>query len=437
MNSVFSFKKNTLIKGAFIICVGGFLTKIIGAIYRIPLTNVLGAEGIGIYQMVFPLYSILLTLSSTGVPNGISKLIASGYNPNLVLKKSLKVFVLIGLICTAFLAIFANKIATIQGDSKAGLSYLAISPAVVGVSIICCFRGYYQGFANMKPTAISQILEQIIKLCFGLLLAYLFRKNVILSSFFAVLSVSISEILIATYFLINYYKKPKLKESLDGKTITVKILLKTIFPVMLSTLVLPLTRTIESFLILNILNKYTPFATSLYGLYSGVVESLVGVPVALLYGIAITSVPIIARENKVGKNTFKKARQSIFLTLILAVIFGGAFILFSRGAINLLYPKLNLVDKETTINMLKIASLSVVFLPLMQTLSSLLIALEKLYAPCISSSIASIFKIILTIILLNIPSINIFAVVITDIVCYVVACFLDLVYYISIKRESR
>ena len=87
---------NGLIKGAFIVTLGGLITKVLGAFYRIPLTNLLGAKGIGIYQMVFPLYSLLLTVSSTGVPSGISKIIAGGENPESVLKSSLLIFAPIG-----------------------------------------------------------------------------------------------------------------------------------------------------------------------------------------------------------------------------------------------------------------------------------------------------------------------------------------------------
>ena len=90
--------KNNLVKGALILSAGGIITKIIGVFYRIPLTNLLGAEGIGIYQMVFPLYTILLTFSSTGVPSGISKLIAEGNDRLAVLKSAIKIFVVIGFI---------------------------------------------------------------------------------------------------------------------------------------------------------------------------------------------------------------------------------------------------------------------------------------------------------------------------------------------------
>ena len=112
--------------------------------------------------MVFPLYSILLTFSSTGVPNGIAKLIASGENPDKVLKKSLKIFVFIGFLGSLFLGGFSYYIAKLQGNVNATWAYIAIAPSVVAVSVICVYRGYYQGFANMKPTAISQILEQIV-----------------------------------------------------------------------------------------------------------------------------------------------------------------------------------------------------------------------------------------------------------------------------------
>ena len=102
-------KKDKLLTGAFTLAIGGFMTKIIGAVYRIPLTNVLGSEGIGIYQMVFPLYCLLLTVSSTGVPNGIAKLIAEGNNPEVTLKSALKLFVPIGIIGSLIMIVFSNN----------------------------------------------------------------------------------------------------------------------------------------------------------------------------------------------------------------------------------------------------------------------------------------------------------------------------------------
>ena len=432
--------ENSLIKGALFLSIGGFITKAIGAIYRIPLTNLLLAEGIGLYQMVFPLYTLLLTVSSTGVPNGMAKLIAEKNDGNVVLKSALCFFVPLSLIASIFLAVFSYRLALLQGNALAKSCYIAISPSVLLVSVISCFRGYFQGSSNMKPTAISQILEQVVKLVFGLSLCYIFKGSVVTRAMLATLAVTISELIAVIYFIfLKKYKGGSFKGFFKLQT-NIKLVLKTVLPVMLCTLILPSARTIESFLIVNILNKNFRNATSLYGLYSGAVESLVGVPVALLYGIAVSSVPVIASKKKEGGNYKKKIAESLILTLVFSLLFALAFFLLSRFAVTLLYSRFSRMEIETTVKMLKIASLSGFSLPLMQTTASILISLGRYYVPTISSLIAMLIKIPLSIILLNIPSVNIFAVVITDIVCYFVACFINLVYIIkdgASKKHSK
>ncbi len=425
-------KKDNLLSGAFILAVGGFITKVIGAVYRIPLTNLLGAEGIGVYQMVFPLYCLLLTLSSTGVPNGIAKLIGEGNDAKTVLKSALKIFVIIGVIGSLLMAVFSHKIATLQGNSLATNCYIFIAPSVLLVSVISCFRGYYQGLLNMKPTAISQVLEQAIKLVFGLSLAFVFRGNKPLSASMATLAVTISEVVTLCYLVFLKGKNCNLKEVLVTKTDSLKIV-KNVIPITLSTIIMPLTRTVESFIIFNILNGYLSNATALYGLYSGAVESLVGVPVSILYSVAVTSVPIISKERV---NKYKKTKKPIIVTVIGGATFALLFYACSNIIVNVLYRGLSASDKIITVNMVKLASLSVLTLPLMQTLSASLIACGNLYFPSIASLTASVIKIILSVVLLNIKSINIFAVIITDVICYLVACFLNLVYIIIRSKKT-
>ncbi len=426
-------KKDKLFSGAFTLALGGFITKIIGAVYRIPLTNVLGSEGIGIYQMVFPLYCLLLTVSSTGVPNGIAKLIAEGSDAEVTLKSSLKIFVPIGIIGSLIMMVFSRKIALLQGNELASRSYIYIAPSVLAVSVISCFRGYYQGFSNMKPTAISQVLEQLIKLTFGLSLAYSFRKNTALSASMAALAVTISEVVTVAYLC--YIKKRKGGfEFLKSTYSNAGKILKNVVPITFSTIIMPLTRTVESFIIFNILNGYLSNATSLYGLYSGAVESLVGVPVSILYSIAVTSVPIISSERE---NKYKKIKKPLIFTLIGSIIFATAFYFLSNFAVKILYSRLSLNDLNITIKMARVQSLSVLTLPLMQTLNACLIACGHIFVPSITSLTASVVKIVLTVLLLKVKSINIFAVIITDIICYLVACLLNLVYIIIRNNKNQ
>ena len=180
---------NKLLSGALVLSLGGLLTKVLGAFYRIPLTNLLGAEGIGIYQAVFPLYSLLLTASSTGVPNGIAKMISGGdvSDGYSVLKSALTVFLPLGLIGSLVLLLLCKPISNLQGNGSAYIAYALISPSVILVSVISCFRGFFQGNLNMKPTAISQIIEQLIKLIFGLSLCSLIKGKVELKAWLATL----------------------------------------------------------------------------------------------------------------------------------------------------------------------------------------------------------------------------------------------------------
>lgn len=427
--------KNKLLSGAVIISLGGFLTKIIGAFYRIPLTNILGADGIGLYQMAFPVYCMLLTFSSTGVPGAIAKLTAEREGDKSVLKGALTIFIPIGLICTLIMSLFSSGIAKLQGNVNASGCYLLLAPSVFFVSIICCFRGYYQGLSDMLPTALSQVIEQVVKLIIGLSLCLAFSGEPIKGAASASLAVSVSELFAVVYFLIlGKYKKVNVIK-IEGKPPYRKIIL-TVLPIMLSTLILPLTRTIESFFVINIMLDYTESATSLYGIYSGGVESLVGVPVSVCYGVAVTVIPIISELTAKGEDTSKRVKQALIYTVVLATFFALCFLIFGNLAVDLLYGKLSVEEGEIMKKLVKLSSLSVFLLPLMQTTASILIAKGKLLKPPTSSAIACAVKLILSAFLLSFESINVFALVISDIVAYFLASFINLLYIIKYKKRN-
>ena len=430
--------KNSLLSGAITLSFGGVVTKLIGALYRIPLTNILGAEGIGVYQMVFPLYTILLTFSSTGVPSGISKLIAEGNSPEKTLKSSIKLFAIIGFVTSLLTIIFSKNIAVLQGDFKARLSYVLIAPSVFLVSLSSCFRGYFHGFSNMRPTAVSQILEQAVKLLVGLSVCYLLKNNVVLASAGATLAVTVSELITLLYFIYKTKKAINLKEFYLVKTDVLPIV-KTVFPMMIATIIMPLTRAIDSGLILNIVSNYSSYATEFYGLYSGAVESIVSLPVSFCYALAVTSIPIISKIKKQGGNYLKKTYEATFYTFCLSLIFAVTTYFFSKVAVNVLYSGLSNEYKTITVNMLKLSSLSILLLPIMQTLVASINAIGRYKVTIISGVFGAVTKIVLSILLLKNPNINVFGAIISDIFCYLVACFVNLSYiiYINIKLKVQ
>ena len=186
-------KKGSFIKGAATIAAGGFIAKIIGALYRIPLTNLIGGHGLGLYQMVYPVYCLLLTVSATGIPSSIAKLTAErlgkGEGDKPLFRTAMKLFLLIGLIGTALMCMLAPLLSRAQGSEEVRAGYYALAPSVLLVSAISVFRGWFQGKNKMLPTAVSEITEQVIKVGFGLLFAYLYRGNVQKAVVFLLLAV--------------------------------------------------------------------------------------------------------------------------------------------------------------------------------------------------------------------------------------------------------
>ena len=144
-------KKQSFIKGALIISLGGIVAKVLGAFYRIPLTNILGGKGMGVYQMVYPLCCLLLTVSATGISSGLARIVSHAEaqrgpaGSSAILRRSLALFSAIGLIGSVLMLAVAPAMAAAQGEPLALSAYRMLAPSVFLVSVISCFRGYFQG----------------------------------------------------------------------------------------------------------------------------------------------------------------------------------------------------------------------------------------------------------------------------------------------------
>ena len=188
----------------------------LGAIYRIPLTNLLGGYGLGLYQMVFPVYSLLLDFSGAGVPSALSSLIAKKEDKEsyayLYLKTAIKLLFLVGAIGSLIMLIFARPISLLQGNKNASKAYLYLAPAVFAVALICAFRGYFQGLMDMKPTAISQVIEQAIKVLLGLTFVKILLPNIENAVAGATFAITLSEFCALIYLVLVYSLKKRRKK---------------------------------------------------------------------------------------------------------------------------------------------------------------------------------------------------------------------------------
>lgn len=436
--------KLALIKGAVTIALGGFVAKLIGALYRIPLTNIIGGRGIGLYQLVYPVYCLLLTVSATGIPSSIAKLtaekVSKGESPKSVFVKAMKLFLAIGLTGSVLMVLFAPILAKAQGASEVLFGYYALAPSVFFVSAISVFRGYFQGKNKMFPTALSEVVEQIVKVGLGLFFAYRFQTDIrraVTSLLFAVTVSEISALLLM--FVIYKSQKERKKEENDGGRVGAKQILRLSLPVTFSSLLLPLSALLDSVLVVRMLAKYAGDAVALYGLFSGGAVTIINLPVSVCYGIAVSSVPAVVKAERQGKKAVrKKWLFSLFLTALVSIPSAVFLYLFASPVVKMVYGKLGGEELAVLIRLVKVFSVSAVFLSCVQTLSACLTAQGKPKYSALSMLIAIAVKTGAYTLFLKNPQISVFGVAYATNLCYFVAFLLDLLYnlYISKSKEK-
>ncbi len=430
-------KVQTFIGGVAILFIAGVVAKILGAIFRIPLTWVLGAEGLGVYQLIYPVFALLIVLSSSGMPTAISKMVAErqqngdSLNARKIFRVSLGVMSVVGLVFSALLVIFAGEIASLQGNSLGALGYIGIAPAVFFVSILSAFRGYFQGCSNMTPTALSQIIEQGAKLIFGLLFSYLLiDKGIEYGTFGALLGVTVSEIL-AVFILAIIYLKDKKKQdktTLHSTLHSIKYsqilrdLIKTALPIVTASITLPLLVMIDSFMVVNLLlsagfNELE--ATKMWGIDSGVVNSLINMPIALTLAVAISIVPSVA-NLKDKEKVRERLGQANFLVILFCLPIVVAFVTTPQNLMQFLYSEsLGGQNYTNLASSLLICSSPIILLgALLQVQNSSLQGLGYGKITMLNMLLAGGLKIGLTFLLVTIPEINIFGCVISSLAFY-------------------
>ncbi|PFJ17086.1 polysaccharide biosynthesis protein [Bacillus cereus] len=269
------------VKGAAILTITTFLSKLLGSFFQIPLQNIAGDEVLGIFRLVFPVYMIALTLSVAGVPLAISKLIAELKEKNKQ-KEIAKLFKSASIIGMAFgvfgcfmIVLFSTEIANMLGGQETRMPLLVTSLALLVAPYMAVYRGYFQGFGDMKPTGISQVIEQFVRVFFMLIIAYILvsweksstfiTSGAMVGSFLGVISSLI-------YLRIKYNRSPyynknnsyslrDLRE--DGKRI-----LQVSIPIAIGALSMPLLNLADSLTIPHVLQGSSREIQEQFGIYS-------------------------------------------------------------------------------------------------------------------------------------------------------------------------
>ncbi len=450
-------KNGGFVKGALIIAGGGFVAKLIGALYRIPLTNCIGGHGMGLYQMIYPVYCMLLTVSATGIPSALSKLtaerIARGESSKPLFILALRLFLLIGGAGTLLMCALAPVLAKAQGVSEVTAGYLTLAPSVVLVSAISVFRGWFQGKNDMTPTAICEIVEQGVKVAVGLLFAYYNRGNVVRAVTLLLLAVSVSECVALLLLWILYRRADKADGETLGEKPRVRGILSLSVPVTFGAILFPVSAFIDSILSVRLLSGYVEDAVGVYGLFSGGAVTVINLPVSVCYGIAVASVPALAKaktdyavwralpdaERAQTPKPSPKRRLwfALGLTLFLAILGGAGVYLFAKPVCGWVFRSLQPDELDTLIALIKTLAVSAVTLSCVQTLSACLTAQGKPQYSALAMLVGITVKTVVYTLLLQNPTVGIFGLAHATNIGYTVAFFLDLWYNIRCIKTNE
>ncbi|MBR2967249.1 MAG: polysaccharide biosynthesis protein [Clostridia bacterium] len=448
------------------LAVMSIIAKGVGVLYRIPLTNVLGAEGIGLYQMIFPLYSLILAISCGGMPTAISKYISemTASGNSFAVKKTLKVclavFFITGVVLSLFIFAFRNQIATSQGNSKASLAYAALPPAIVFSGIISCFRGYFQGKQNLLPSGVSLVVEQAAKVIFGLGLAYaLSNRGVEYAVMGAIIGISISEAVAAAYLAARYALSNKTRVVANAEIaadviavhpIRTSIILKSVYsvliPLTIGSLIMPLSQVLDSFLVVNLLvNKgmVADEATALYGIFNGPIGSLLNMPTVISAALATSMLPKISYRVKKGEGFLGIIDDNVGMFLAVMIPISLVLVASPTPILRILYSSgLSESELEIAAKMLRIEGINIVLVGAVQLSAAAMQGVAKVRIPVYNLLIGAATKVVVLIIL--VPQIGIYGAAISNVAFYLVTAALDgicLKRYctalINLKKQSK
>ena len=435
-------KVESFMKGVFVLMFSQVLIKLLGLVYKMYLTNKegFGDAGNAIYSGGYQIYALLLTISSVGVPNAISKLVSERTavgdhkGAHRIFKIAIATFGVIGMIGTLALFLGAGYISdVILQIPEAEATLVALSPAIFFVTISSVVRGYFNGRQKMSVTAKSQTLEQIFKTVLTIVVVEIIAisagANTAVMAAGANLATTLSTFLSLGYLYLYYrFQKGEINQEIKAtvnykperiKNIIMKILLVSA-PITLSAIMSSLNKNIDSITVVRGLKTFMDAASAKvqYGILSGKVDTLITLPLSFNIAFATALVPAVSAS--IAKNDINTASKRISFSMLVTMLIGlpctVGMMLFSEQILGLLFP-----NAASGSLLLEISAMTILFSVLVQTANGALQGLGRVVVPAVSSLIGLIVKLILNLILIKIPSIGVNGAAIASIANNIVA----------------
>ena len=441
-------KKQSFLGGAAVLAFGIVAVKIIGAVFKIPLRNILGEGGSADFSNAYNIYATMLTISTAGLPVALSKLVSEAYargrtrQAQRTFNISLIVFLVLGLLSFALMWWGNDFLAGLLNNPRAAYGIRTLAPAVVCVGCLSAFRGYAQGRQYMTPTAVSQILEALCKLIFGLALSMWLLKigqPDYIAAAGAIGGVTIGTILSLVYMALNYLRhRPAIQSGercASGRAILRRLLALAI-PITIASSMVSVITLIDTSLVQGRLQsalQYTLDETrALYGNYSACMD-LYNLPSSLMVALTASVIPAVsaAITQHDDRQAARIVRSSFRVTALLAFPMGLGLWALSGPIFQLFYPRYNGELGGQLLSALGIAS---IFVCLMLITNSILQSYGRVNVPIVTMLIGGVVKIVLNYNLVAVPSINIHGAPIGTLVCFALTAVLNLIAVARITR---
>lgn len=460
-----------LVQGS-ILAFASLIVRVIGLIYRIPMTRIIGDEGMGLYSIAYELYSIALILSSYSLPLAVSKLVAAK-TINREHRNTFRTFIcalgfafVIGLASFLILFFGADFFATVlNNDPNVTLPIKVLAPTLLVFAIMGVFRGFYQGKNTMIPTAISQVIEQIINAVVSVVAAYYLIKSYSASinvtaygaagATLGTLVGAIAGLLFLLFVYIIY--RPVLRQQVNSDRSTYiesykdifKMLVITISPIILSQTVYHISGVIDNAMFGNIMatKEVTYFDNTVFkntspgsiysvenirillGIYSNKYRNLSNVPVAIASAIGAAIVTSITAAKVKGMDGLirNKTHVAIKFNMIIAIPASVGMGVLAYPILEMLFPGSNQLDA----NYLRLGAIAIVFYSLSTVTTAILQGINKLKIPVINSAISLGFHVAMVFFLLKFTSLSGYSLVIGNVTFALVVSILN---WISIEK---
>ena len=438
-----SSKKQTFLHGAALLALATAVVKVIGAFYKIPLKMVIGDQGYGYFITAYDIYSVLLMISTAGLPVAMSRMISQAsalgnYNQvRRVYKTSQAIFLGLGIVSTVLMVGFAQQLAAFQQQPNAATAIACLGPCALFMGIISTFRGFFQGQGDMRPTSVSQVLEAVFKLVVGLGAAFAimyYTKSIPLSAAGAILGVTVS-CAISVLYLFGKYRPaarelPRTQDTPMSYGVTAKSLLAIAVPITIGSAGLQLLTVVEQNLYMGQLLTANGLsqdaADTMKGIYS-MTMTIFNMPCAFIVPISISVIPAITshltlQNNRGVRETEESAAR---ITGLISLPCSVGLCILARPVMALLGgysgEKLDLAAK-----LMAVLGACIFLYAIIQYTNSLMQAHGYAYIPVVNMLLAGVAKLAVVYILVGNPNIGILGAPLGALLCYAAIAVMNL-----------